>query len=149
VTISVKLIKIKGFYSNLREIMLENGNTLNLNGLIEESVQIPFGSSIEVSIAFDENDFLSGKNGVVWASYDQRQVDIIKNALNAQNISTEIMMKNLGTSKIFLLLINNQNDLNETIDFIWKHRNGLCLRPDWLYPNGEINKSFEQWLSGH
>ena len=148
-TIPVKLIKIKGYYSDLGKIKLESDRTVNLNDLSdEETLQIPYGSSIEISIAFDENDFLSGNDGIVWASYDQRQVDIIKNALLAQNVNTELKVKNLGQLKIFLLQINNHKDLNDAVDFIWKSKSGLRLQPDWTYPEGEANKSFEQWLSG-
>lgn len=146
---SVKQIKIKGYYSNLGEITLEGEKMMKLKDLIdEEALQIPYGSSIEISIAFDENDFLSGKDGIVWASYDQRQVDIIKNALLAQNVNTELKAKNLGQLKIFLLQINNYKDLNDAVDFIWKSKTGLRLQPDWAYPEGEANKSFEQWLGG-
>lgn len=148
-TIPVKLIKIKGYYSDFGEIRLENQKLVSLSDLTdEESLQIPFGSSIEVSIAFDENDFLSGKDGIVWASYDQRQVEIIKNALLAQNVNAELKEKNLGKLKIFLLQIDNLNDLNDAVDFIWKSNKGLRLKPDWSYPQGETNKSFELWLSG-
>jgi hypothetical protein len=146
----LKLIKIKGFYSDLGKIQLENERTMRWNDLTaEDSLQIPFGSNVEISIAFDEYDFLSGKDGVVWASYDQRQVDIIKNALFAQNIASEVKVEKLGKYEIFLIRINNNNDLNDAIDFIWRSKTGLRLKPDWFYPEGEINKSFEQWLSGH
>ena len=149
-TIPVKLIKIKGYYSDLWKIKLENEKTVNLNDLTDEKMlQIPYGSEIEISIAFDENDFLSGNDGIIWASYDQRQVDIIKNALLAQNVNTELKVKTLGKLKIFLLQINNHKDLNDAVDFIWKSNKGLRLKPDWSYPQGESNKSFEQWLSGH
>jgi hypothetical protein len=145
----VKLIKIKGFYSDLGKIELENMKTINLNELVDEKPpQIPFGSLVELSIAYDENDFLSGKDGVVWASYDLRQIDVIKNALFAQNIITDVKLKNLGSRKIFLLLVNTKSDTADATDFIWKSDNGLRLKPDWNYAAGESNKSFEQWLNG-
>ena len=146
----MKLIKIKGYYSDLWKIKLENEKTVNLNDLTDEKMlQIPYGSEIEISIAFDENDFISGNDGIVWASYDQRQVDIIKNALLAQNVNAELKEKNLGKLKIFLLQIDNLKDLNDAVDFIWKSNKGLRLKPDWSYLQGETNKSFELWLSGH
>jgi hypothetical protein len=148
-TIPVKLMKLKGYYSDLGKIILENEKTVILKDLIdEETFQIPFGSSIELTIVFDENDFLSGKDGIVWASYDQRQIDIIQNALLAQNVNSELKVKNLGKLKIFLLQISNHKDLKDAVDFIWKSNTGLRLQPDWTYPGGETNKSFEQWLSG-
>lgn len=146
----MKLIKIKGYYSDLGKIKLESDRTVHLNELVdEENLLIPYGSSIEISIAFDENDFLSGNDGIIWASYDQRQVDIIKNALLAQNVSTELKVKNLGQLKIFLLQINDLKDINDAVDFIWRSNKGLRLKPDWSYPPGKTNKSFELWLSGH
>jgi hypothetical protein len=146
----VKLTKIKGTYTDLGKIKLENTKTINWKDLTdEEPVEIPFGSGIELIISFDENDFLTGKDGVVWASYDSRQTDIIKNSLFAQNISASVQLRNLGKINMFFLVVNNQKDVNEAINFIWKSDTGLRLKPDWSYPQGESNKSFEQWLSGH
>jgi hypothetical protein len=104
---------------------------------------------VELVISFDENDFLTGKDGIIWASYDSRQIDIIKNSLFAQNIITNVQMINLGNRKMCLLKVNDQKDVDEAINFVWKSNNGLRLKPDWSYSDGETNKSFEQWLSGH
>jgi hypothetical protein len=146
----VKLTKIKGTYTDLGEIKLENTKTINWTDLTDEKpAEIPFGSIVELAISFDENDFLSGKDGVIWASYDSRQIDIIKNSLFAQNIITNVKLINFGGRKMFLLQVYNQKDVNEAINFIWKSDTGLRLKPDWSYPQGEPNKSFEQWLSGH
>ena len=124
--------------------------TINWTDLTDEKpAEIPFGSNVELAISFDENNFLSGKDGIVWASYDSRQIDIIKNSLFAQNINTNVKLINLGNRRMFLLYVNNQNDVNEAINFVWKSNNGLRLKPDWSYRDGEPNKSFEQWLSGH
>ena len=50
---------------------------------------------------------------------------------------------------MFLIAITNEKDTKVAIDFIWEGHNGLRLKPDWSYPQGETNKSFEQWLNGH
>ena len=42
----------------------------------------------------------------------------------------------------------DESDISEAINFVWKSDTGLRLKPDWSYPEGELNKSFEQWLSG-
>ena len=146
----MKLTKIKGTYTDLGKIELENTKTINWTDLTDENpAEIPFGSNVELAISFDENDFLSGKDGIIWASYDSRQIDIIKNSLFAQNIITNVKLINLGGRKMFLLQVHNQKDVNEAINFVWKSNTGLRLKPDWSYSDGETNKSFEQWLSGH
>lgn len=146
----VKLIKVKGLYSDLGKIELENMKSIYLDEFTDEQhLEIPFGSSVEISIEFDETDFLSGKDGVVWATYDMRQAEIIQNTLLAQNISSETGNANLGGRQLVLIKITNQTDMKDASDFIWKSDNGLRLKPDWNYPDGEKNKSFEQWLSGH
>jgi hypothetical protein len=146
----VKLIKIKGHYSDLGKIEMENKKIVQWNNLTdEEPILIPFGSTIEFSIAFEEHDFLLGKEGIVWASYDMRQVEIIKNALFAQNINAELKTSSLGKYKLFHLKISNTKDISDAVDFIWRSKTGLRLKPDWNYPEGTTNKSFEQWLSEH
>lgn len=101
------------------------------------------------SIFFDEQDFLSGKDGVVWATYNLKQSEIIKNALLAQDIHAEINSIYVMEKDLFRIRITNKTDINHSIDFIWRNKTGLRLKPDWNYPAGEINKSFERWLSGN
>lgn len=134
---------------DLGKIELENKKIINWGYLSDEKpLQMPFGTAVELSVAFNENDFISGRDGIVWASYDQRQIDIIKNALFAQNIIAEVQNLKLGNHKMFVMIISNNKDLTEAIDFIWRSKTGLRLKPDWTYPNGNINESFELWLSG-
>lgn len=110
---------------------------------------LPVGTSIELSISFDENDFLSGKEGIVWATYDPRQAEVVQNSLLAQNINCEIKKISLDTPDMFLIAVTNERETKVAIDFIWQGNNGLRLKPDWNYPQGETNKSFELWLNGH
>jgi hypothetical protein len=114
----------------------------------EKPPELPFGSYVELSISFDENDFLSGKDGIVWATYDLRQAEIIQNTLFAQNLYSEIKRIHFGNEKMFLIKIVYESDISDSIDFIWRNNTGLRLKPDWTYPKSEINRSFEQWLSG-
>lgn len=131
-------------------IKLETAKVVNWTSFTDDlPPDIPFGTSVEVSVSFQENDFLSGKSGIVWATYDVRQAEIIQAALIAQQISTEIKNINLGDKTVLILKVNNEPDVADAIDFIWKSSNGLRLKPDWAYPKGEKNKSFELWLSGH
>ncbi len=146
----VKLIKVKGLYSDIGIIEFENMKSIDLNEFTDEhQLEIPFGSSVELSIEYDENNFLSGKDNIVWATYDLRQAEIIQNTLLAQNINSETVHLNFGGRQLILIKITNQSDMKDASDFIWKNDNGLRLKPDWSYPDGEKNKSFEQWLSGH
>ncbi len=121
----------------------------------EKIPELPDNSDVELTITFDESDFLSGKNGIVWATYDLRQVEVIQSALLAQHLSSEIKnigfvqrTSDIGKENMFLISITNGSDVNEAIDFIWRSDSGLRLKPDWSYPDKESNKSFELWLSG-
>ncbi len=144
------MIKVKGIYSDIGKIELETLKIIELKEFSKNTPpEIPFGSSVELTFSFEENDFLSGVNGNVWATYDLRQAEIIQNTLLAQNINSEMKSIFLGNREMFLIIIVNNSDLNDALDFIWRGKTGLRLKPDWTYPDGENNKSFEQWLSGH
>lgn len=144
------LVNIKGIYCNLGVVELETNKVINWASFSNDPPpEIPFGSRVDISISFHENDFLTGKSGVVWATYDLRQAEVIQGALLAQQINSEIKKTSLGIKSIFILIIKTESDIDDAIDFIWKNNNGLRLKPDWNYQEGEINKSFEQWLSGH
>jgi hypothetical protein len=112
------------------------------------SPEIPLGSSVELTISYDEQQFISGKDGIVWATYDKRQVEVIQNAMLALNITSEVKKIELAGKDLFIIKIINQTDLSNAMDFIWRSSTGLRLKPDWIYPEGETNKSFEQWLGG-
>ncbi len=146
----MEIIKINGKYSDLGKIELENSKIVNWSNLSDEKLPIiPFGSKIEMAVSFDNVDFLSGSNGIVWATYDLRQAEIIHGTLLAQNINSEIKEKYLTEDTIFTIKIVNENDISDASNFIWKSSNGLRLKPDWFYKRGESNRSFEQWLSEH
>lgn len=141
---------MKGIFNNNGEIVLNSMRTIKWDDISNEKhPELPSGTDIDLSISFDQNIFLTGINGIVWATYDPRQAEIIHNTLLAQQISSEIKRIDYGSEFMLLIKILNANDLNEVMDFIWKGVSGLRLKPDWSYPEGEINKSFEQWLSGH
>ncbi|MGA9294872.1 MAG: hypothetical protein WBV81_19950 [Ignavibacteriaceae bacterium] len=146
----MKILKIKGIYSDIGKIELETMMTIDLKDLSGDKIpELPFGTLVELNISCDENDFLSGNNGIVWATYDLRQSEIIQNTLLAQNIYSEIKRIHLGQEEMFLIKIASSSDIPDSIDFIWRNNTGLRLKPDWTYPKGETNRSFEQWLSGH
>ena len=93
-----------------------------------------------------EREYLSGKEGIVWASYEQRQSEIIHNALLAQDIHSEISNDHIENNNLFLIKVTDQADVKNALNFIWKSNSGLRLKPDWYYPPGTRNTSFEHWL---
>jgi len=146
----MKLLKVNGIYNNGGRIVFDTNNMIEWTDLSSVAPPaLPDGSNIEITISLDESDFLSGKNGIVWATYDLRQAEIIKSALVAQHISSVLRMFPFGNEEMFLISITNEFDINDAIDFIWRDDTGLRLKPDWDYQEGETNKSFEQWLSGY
>lgn len=146
----MEMLKVSGIYRNGKINMSETNSSIKWSELcLTEQPNLPDEYEVEMTISLNGDDFLAGKNGIVWATYDMRQAEIIYNTLLAQNINTEINSIKIGTEKLFLIKVTNQSDKNDAIDFIWKSESGLNLKPDWTYPEGETNKSFEQWLSGH
>lgn len=100
-------------------------------------------------LELDTNGYPTGNDGTVWATFDVRQADIIRNALLTQRISCELKEVKTKTKPLYVLRIADVMELAEAMDFIWRESSGLRLKPDWSYADGEINKSFEQWLGGH
>lgn len=144
------ILKSKGTFSSDGKIVLNSTRAINWKELSDTiPPQLPTGSSIELSISFDENDFLSGKDGIVWATYDLRQAEIIRNTLLAQHINCEVKKIVIQDQDILLISISNEREINAVKDFIWKSNSGLRLKPDWSYPKDVANKSFEQWLNEH
>lgn len=144
------ILKTKGTYYAEGEIVLNPLKTIHWKDLSDKNPpQLPVGTVINLSISFDENNFLFGIDGIVWATYDSIQAEVIQNTLLAQNINCEIKKIASEGVDMFLISITNERDIKAAIDFIWESDTGLRLKPDWSYPDGETNKSFELWLSGH
>jgi hypothetical protein len=139
------ILKTKGIFNIEGKIVLNSLKTIHWRDLSDEQIpKLPSGTTIDLSISFDENIFITGINGIVWATYDSRQAEIVQNTLTAQQISSEIKRIELGSEFIFLIKITNTKDVYDVMEFIWKSNGGLRLKPDWSYPKGEANKSFEQ-----
>lgn len=109
---------------------------------------LPPGIPLEIDISINEHSLVSGEYGIVWATRDQRQAEVLTNALLAQNIATEVGKIELEEGNLLLIIIDNKKDTAEAVDFIWRKEGGLKLKPDWKYPEGTPNASFEKWLNG-
>jgi hypothetical protein len=51
-----------------------------------EQLDLPFGRGVRLSIEYNEIDFKSGSNGIVWATYNKDQAETILGALQAHKI---------------------------------------------------------------
>ena len=144
-----KRIELSGVYKDIEIIQMDNGKILEWSSLIDDSDAplIPFGTKIEISLTYNDADFLKGSNGIVWATYSQLQVETIKNALLVQNIFSEIQISKIEDKRIYLIFIRNLEEMEKAIDFIWREEAGLRLKLDWQYSANNENESFNKWLS--
>jgi hypothetical protein len=143
----LKLIKKIGIFNPDGEIVLHPGIAVSWRSLSTKNIpDLPPGTPLDIDVTLNENVLISGNHGIVWATYDQRQAEVIFNALLAQNIPSAI--GNVETEDRILLLIKilHINDVADAMDFIWRKEGGLRLKPDWTYPDGEPNSSFEKWI---
>lgn len=144
------ILKTKGIYNGGGEVVINSVKTIRWTEISEGTPpQLPVGTNITIVLTLDENEFLSGKNGIVWSTYDLRQAEIIQSTLLAQHINCEINKISFDDKVLFLIIITNKIEVQNAIDFIWKGDGGLRLKPDWHYGKGEKNTSLEQWISGH
>ena len=145
----MKLIKKTGIFNPDGEIVLHPGISVSWKSLSDNALpDLPEGTPLDIEISFKEHILVSGKGGIVWATFDFRQAEVITNALLAQSISSKIGKIEMDEGALLLIKIINDNDIGEAMDFIWRKESGLRLKPDWTYADGEPNKSFEKWLNG-
>jgi len=144
-----KKIELSGVYKDIEIIQMDNGKILEWSYLIDDNdaPSIPFGTKIEISLTYNDADFLKGSNGIVWATYSRLQVETIKNALLVQNIFSEIRISNIEDKRLYLIFIHNMEEMEKAIDFIWRQEAGLRLKLDWQYSVNKENESFNKWLS--
>jgi hypothetical protein len=145
----LKLIKQTGILNPDGDIVLHPGISVSWKLLSNKTIpDLPPGIPVDIHLSLHEHTLISGEYGIVWATWDQRQAEVIYNTLLAQNITSAIGKIELVEGNLLLLNIDNKNDAAEAMDFIWRKEGGLKLKPDWTYPDGEPNKSFEKWLNG-
>ncbi len=144
----MRLLKKTGIFNPDGVIVLHPDISISWELLRGKNLQeLPPGIPVEIVISIDEQTLVSGEYGVVWASWDQRQAEVLQNALLAQNITSAIGRIELDKGFLLLIIIDNKKDIAEALDFIWRKETGLRLKPDWTYPAGEPNRSFEKWLN--
>lgn len=145
----MKLIKKVGIFNSDGEIILHPNISISWKLLSNKSIpELPPGTPVDIDISLDEYTLLSGKYGIVWATYNLHQAEVLSNALLAQNIASVIGKVELEERNLLLIKINNLKEINEAMDFIWRKESGLRLKPDWSYAEGDSNKSFEKWVNG-
>lgn len=145
----MKLIKKTGIFNPDGEITLHPGISVSWKSLSNKEIpDLPPGTPLVFEVTFDEKVLLSGNQGIVWATYDLRQAEVICNALLAQNIPSSIGNVELENQLLLLIKIHHAKDVAEAMDFIWRKEGGLWLKPDWSYAEGEPNLSFEKWITG-
>jgi hypothetical protein len=143
----LKLINKIGIFNPDGEIILHPGISVSWKSLSNKIIpELPQGIPIDIDISINEHTLISGEFGIVWATYDFRQAEVIYNALLAQNITSAIGKVELEDQILLLIKIHKINDIADALDFIWRKENGLRLKTDWSYPDGEPNKSFEKWV---
>jgi len=143
-----KRIELSGTYRDTDIIQMENEKIFKWSTLIDDKAPlIPFGTKIEISLTYNDIDFLNGTKGIVWATHSQFQVETIKNALLVQNIFSEIQISKIEDKRLYLIFIQNPEEMEKAIDFIWREEAGLRLKLDWQYSANNENESFNKWLS--
>jgi hypothetical protein len=142
------MIKVKGTLNTKGEVVFQRGKPLPLLTLYQQkTLQMPVEISIDLLVTVGLSEVISGTDGFVWATKDLSQAEIIANALKIQHIESEIINAESNNISIFLIKVNQDEDIKEVIDFIQNDKSGLRLKPDWDYPEGERNQSFEQWIN--
>lgn len=133
---------------NTIKFILPQSESLECNANENENLpNHPSGINIELSVLMDLNKLISGIDGYVWATWDSKQADIISNALRVQNVDLEIVKIEIENKVMYLIKITKEEDIMNVIDFIHNEKSGLRLKPDWTYPEGEPNESFNQWIN--
>ena len=142
-------IELCGVYKDIEIIEMDNGKILEWSSFTDDidAPLIPFGTKIEISLTYNDADFLKGYKGIVWATHSQFQVETIQNALTVQNVLSEIRISNLKEKRLYLIFIQNLEEKEKAIDFIWREESGLRLKLDWQYSANKENESFNKWLS--
>lgn len=142
------MLKVRGILNNKGEIVFQSGKPFLPDTLYQEAAPgLPIEIIMELSVSIDLNRLITGIDGFVWATKDICQAEIIINALKVQQIESEIVNTKNENGGLYFIKVFREEDIKSVIDFIKNDASGLRLKPDWSYPDGERNKSFEQWIN--
>lgn len=145
----MELLNLKGIWDVQGKIILSSGTCISCEAWPNlDMLPLLHGTTVNIVISYDVQELIKGTERIVWATRQLPQAEIISNALFAQNFMVEILAKQLADGPVYLLQLSNSSDVDEVVDYIWKGENGLRLKPDWYYAEGESNKSFEKWVNG-
>ena len=144
-----KSIKVSGCYREIGQIQIGRNKIIQWESILgnQKPPSIPFGTRIVFDINFIDHDFLSGKDGVVWATYSLQQAEMIRDTLFIQLLPSFIEELILEDFLLYKIIMQDNTQTSQAIDFIWRSSEGLRLQPDWIYPLGKANDSFEKWMS--
>lgn len=139
----------RGSHQGFQKIQKSNRQRLKWILFSEFSApKLPYGTRFEITITFNEIDFLNGTRGIVWATYDHVQAETIQDALSVQNICSRFELMEMDEWRLIQISIPNPEDVQKAIDFIWRDRSGMRLKPDWWYSADNANSSFKKWTNG-
>jgi len=143
------MLNVKGSINKNGEVVLQQGQSFHQNTQTEgKHIKQTTGINFELSVTIDVNSLISGIDGFVWVTKNLQQAEIIGNAIKIQSIEFEIVKVELENIFLYLIQVTHKKDIKEVIDFIQNDKSGLQLKPDWFYPDGEQNRSFEKWIKG-
>lgn len=145
-----RVIRLNGVYNDIGILKLNDGRIVELSEITgyNDLPQIPFGTKVEINIIYDEKNLINGYNGIVWATYNINQAEMIKTALLVQNIFSEIKEIRLDSKLLHIVHIAAYKEVDKAVDFIWRDSTGLRLKPDWHYKTNAENESFKKWIDG-
>jgi hypothetical protein len=146
-----KSIRVVGFYRGIGQIQIGCNQAIRWESICgnHKPPSIPFGTRIDIELSYNDHDFMSGKDGVVWATYNLQQAEMIRDTLFIQMIPSYIEEIGLDDFQLFQIVVQDRSQVSQAMDFIWRSNDGLRLQPDWVYPDGEANDSFEKWMNGN
>lgn len=146
----VRSVSIQGSHQDFQIVQKSNkerGKWILFSEL--KTPKLPFGTQIEITITYEDIDFLNGSRGIVWATYDRLQAETIQDALLIQNIFSKTRLLEMDEWNLIQIHVPNREDVEKAIDFIWRDSSGMRLKPDWCYSASNGNSSFKKWTNGN